>query len=254
MSPPLQCFRLGRQSLIRPLLVFAAANRLSRMNTGRSSAGKFIKAPGGCRAFVPASLPPEIGFSPRLLRVLSDADRLVGQLAGEGRSLPNPHLLARPFLKREAVLSSRIEGTQATLGELLAADAGAAVDRSPDDLREVANYVTALEFGIARLQSLPLSLRLIRELHGKLMQGVRGDQAAPGNLRRIQNWIGPPGSTLDNATYVPPPPNLLPDCLKDWERFVHDRALPPLVQIAFSTTSSRRSTRSWMATAAWADC
>jgi Fic family protein len=152
---------------------------------------------------VPAPLPPSFQWRPSLVRALSDADRAIGELAGEGRRLPNPHLLIRPFLRREAVLSSRIEGTQATLGELLAAEAGASVDRSPADLREVANYVVALEYGIQRLTTLLLSLRLLREVHGHLMEGVRGGQATPGEFRRIQNWIGPPGSSPANATYVP---------------------------------------------------
>jgi Fic family protein len=158
----------------------------------------------------------------------------VGNLAGEGRRLPNPHLLIRPFIKREAVLSSRIEGTQATLGELLAAEAGSAVERSPDDLREVANYVIALEYGVHRLKELPLSLRLIRELHGRLMQGVRGDQAAPGQFRRSQNWIGPPGSTLQNASYVPPPVPEMYECLQALETFLQTVDLPPLVHIALA--------------------
>lgn len=187
---------------------------------------------GSYRAFVPDPLPPKIDWTPSLLRALSDADRLIGTLAGEGRSLPNPHLLIRPFVRREAVLSSRIEGTQATLGELLAAEAGATVERSPDDLREVANYVVALEDGIRQLAKLPLSLRLVRELHAKLMEAVRGDAATPGEFRRTQNWIGPAGCTLANATYVPPPPDHLMDCLGAWEQFLHDRSLPPLVQAA----------------------
>src|SRR5271157_6410193 len=120
---------------------------------------------GNYSAFVPAPLPPKFDWTPRLIRVLSDADRLIGKLAGEGGRLPNPHVLMRPFVRREAVLSSKIEGTQATLGELLASEAGAAVDRSPEDLREVANYVVALEHGIALLKELPLCVRLIRELH-----------------------------------------------------------------------------------------
>jgi Fic family protein len=163
---------------------------------------------------------------------LSDADRLVGQLAGEGGRLPNPHLLIRPFIRREAVLSSKIEGTQATLGELLAAEAGIAVDRSPDDLREVANYVVALEHGIVRLPKLPLSLRLVRELHEKLMRGVRGDRARPGQFRTVQNWIGPAGRGIEAATYVPPPADQVLPCLDAWERFLHDRSLPPLIQAA----------------------
>ena len=144
---------------------------------------------------------------------LSEADRAVGRLAGEGRRLPNPHLLIRPFVRKEAVLSSRIEGTQATLGELLAAEAGVAVDRSPEDLREVANYVVALEYGLERQDTLPISLHLVRELHERLMRGVRGDVATPGEFRRSQNWIGPPGCTLNDATYVPPPPTELMACL-----------------------------------------
>src|SRR2546427_10354519 len=135
---------------------------------------------GSYSAFVPAPLPPELEWTPRLIGALSDADRLVGRLAGEGGRLPNPHILIRPFVQREAVLSSKIEGTQATLGELLAAEAGAAVDRSPDDLREVANYVVALEYGVRRLRTLPLSLRRVRALHAKLMRGVRGEAPAPG--------------------------------------------------------------------------
>ena len=201
------------------------------MKSRPHGAGKLVKCPGGYEAFIPSPLPPEVELTPRLARTMSEADRLVGQLAGEGRGLPNPHLLMRPFVTQEAVLSSRIEGTQATLGELLAANAGAIVERSPDDLREVGNYVVALEQGMARLGSLPLSLRLVRELHGKLMRGVRGDHATPGEFRRSQNWIGPPGCTLDNASFVPPPVDELMTCLGQWEDFLHDRSLPPLIQV-----------------------
>ncbi|HJR51115.1 MAG TPA: Fic family protein [Gemmatimonadales bacterium] len=168
------------------------------------------------------------------MAALSDADRVIGRLAGEGGRLPNPHLLIRPFIRREAVLSSKIEGTQATLGELLAAEAGAVVERSPADLREVGNYVVALEYGIKRLKGLPLSLRLVQELHAKLMTGVRGDQARPGHFRDVQNWIGRPGSGIAGAMYVPPPPGHLMPCLDAWEKFLHDRSLPPLVQVALA--------------------
>ena len=195
-------------------------------------AGRKICCPQGYTAYIPAPLPPRIDWTTNLIRSLSDADRAIGWLAGEGGRLPNPHLLMRPFVRREAVLSSRIEGTQATLGELLAAEAGAVVDRSPDDLREVANYVVALEHGIARLKKLPLSLRLIRELHEKLMAGVRGGHATPGEFRRSQNWIGSAGCTLTNATYVPPPSSELMICLSEWEKFLHDGTLPALIQIA----------------------
>jgi Fic family protein len=189
---------------------------------------------GGYSAFVPAPLPPAIEWTPRLVGVLSDADRLIGRLAGEGGRLPNPHVLMRPFVKQEAVQSSRIEGTQATLGELLAAEAGAPVERSPDDLREVGNYVVALEHGISLLRELPICVRLIRALHQKLMDGVRGEHAAPGVFRRTQNWIGRPGSTLATATFIPPPPGEIEPCLADWEKFIHQSELPPLVTIALA--------------------
>jgi Fic family protein len=195
-------------------------------------AGLWVKTLEGYRAFRPHPLPPTIEWTPRLVRSLSHADRLLGRLAAEGRRLPNPHVLIRPFIRREAVYSSRIEGTQATLGELLAAEAGAAVERSPDDLREVGNYVLALEYGLKRLKTLPLSLRLVRELHQKLMTGVRGDHATPGEFRRSQNWIGRPGCTLAEASYVPPPPDTLLEHLGKWEEFLHDESVPPLAHAA----------------------
>jgi Fic family protein len=196
--------------------------------------GRWIKTLEGYRAFHPNPLPPVIEWTQSLAVALANASILVGKLAGEGRRLPNPHILIRPFVRREAVFSSRIEGTQSTLGELLAAEAGAAVKRSPDDLREVGNYVAALEYGIERLKTLPLSLRLVRELHEKLMTGVRGHHATPGEFRRTQNWIGRPGDTLAQAAYVPPPPDFLGEHLSAWEKFMHDRMLPPLVHAALA--------------------
>ena len=200
----------------------------------RKPHGRRIRCPGDYRAFVPEPLPPSLEWSVVLAAALSAADRAIGRLAGEGRRLPNPHLLLRPFIRREAVLSSRIEGTQATLGELLAVEAGAVVERSPADLREVANYVVALEYGVDRLRTLPLSLRLVRELHQRLMRGVRGDVATPGEFRRSQNWIGPAGCTPSDATFVPPPPDHLMECLGAWEKFLHDDTLPPLVHAALA--------------------
>lgn len=198
-----------------------------------SNSGKTVSL-GAYSAFVPAPLPPVIEWTPRLIGVLSDADRLIGRLAGEGGRLPNPHILMRPFVRREAVLSSKIEGTQATLGELLAAEAGAVVERSPEDLREVGNYVAALEHGISLLRELPLCVRLIRELHAKLMEGARGQNATPGVFRTTQNWIGRPGSTLATASYIPPPPGEVEPCLAAWEKFLHESDLPPLVTIALA--------------------
>ncbi|HKR83173.1 MAG TPA: Fic family protein [Terriglobales bacterium] len=189
---------------------------------------------GGYSAFVPAPLPPKLDWTARLIGTLSDADRLIGRLAGEGGRLPNPHILIRPFVRREAVLSSKIEGTQATLGELLAAEAGAVVDRSPEDLREVGNYVVALEHGSSRLKKLPLCVRLVRELHEKLMTGVAGHHATPGCFRTVQNWIGKPGSTAATASYIPPPPGEVEPCLATWETFLHESKLPPLVTIGLA--------------------
>lgn len=207
-------------------------NENAETQLGERRSGRWLTTLEGYRAFHPDPLPPALNWSPELASALADASWLVGRLAGEGKRLPNPHLLIRPFISREAVLSSRIEGTLATLGELLAAEAGAAVERSPDDLREVANYVTALEYGIERLKTLPLSLRLVRELHERLMAGVRGSHATPGDFRRSQNWIGKPGATLNQASYVPPPPDALGEHLSNWERFLHDRTQPPLVHVA----------------------
>src|SRR5258707_5619317 len=129
-------------------------NELNKLSGQKVSQGAY-------RAFIPAPLPPAFEWTPRLIRALSDADRLIGRLAGEGGRLPNPPVLIRPFIRREAVLSSKIEGTQATLAELLAAEAGAVVDRSPEDLREVGNYIVALEHGMAQLNKRPLCVLLI---------------------------------------------------------------------------------------------
>ena len=193
---------------------------------------RLVRCPGGYQACIPAPLPPPITWNGELVDALSSATLAAGKLAGEGRRLPNPHLVIRPFLRREAVLSSRIEGTETTLGELFAAEAGGRTSGNQADLREVINYVSALEYGRDRLHVLPLSLRLVRELHERLMRGVRGNAAAPGAFRRSQNWIGPPGCSVSEATYVPPPPTELTRCLDDWERYLHDNKLPPLVHAA----------------------
>ena len=207
---------------------------MARSDKNRQPHGRTIRCAGGYRAFLPAPLPPPIGWNDTLAMALSSADLAVGRLAGEGSRFPNPHLFIRSFVRREAVLSSRIEGTRTTLAELLAAEAGAKDAADSADLREVANYVAALEYGLDRLDTLSLSLRLIREIHGRLMRGVRGDSATPGEFRRSQNWIGPPGCTLDDASYVPPPPDELMDCLDALERFLHDDSLPVLVHAALA--------------------
>jgi len=194
--------------------------------------GRLVDCPEGYRAFVPDPLPPSFDWTSELVRLLSEADRTLGELAREGGRLPNPHLLMRPFVRREAVLSSRIEGTQATLGDLLADEAGTAAARAPDDLREVANYVVALDYGIERLAEGDLTLTLVREIHARLMEGVHGNRATPGEFRSVQNWIGGPRSSPATASYVPPPPEALARTLNEWESFLGDAPLPPLVQVA----------------------
>jgi len=202
------------------------------MDIEHSPSGQIIKSPKGYDAFLPFNLPPELKWNNAVVNSLSRADFLLGKLAREGSKLPNPHLLMRPFITREAVLSSKIEGTQATLGEILAANADTPAKQHPDDLQEVQNYISALDYGLKRLEELPLSLRLIKEIHAHLMQGVRGSHATPGEFRRSQNWIGSPGCTLNTAKFVPPPPDNLMDCLGALENFLHDRQLPPLIHIA----------------------
>ena len=196
--------------------------------------GTLVPTMDGALAFVPAPLPPTIDYDAELVLALSRADGALSELSGLGRQLPDPQLLIAPSLRQEAVLSSRIEGTATTLSELLIDQAGGATtERERDDLREVRNYVTALEHGLARLAELPLSLRLVREVHEQLMRGVRGGTSAPGELRRIQNWIGLPGSTLATATYVPPPVPDMTEALGLWERFLNERdTMPVLVQCA----------------------
>ena len=205
------------------------------MDINNSPSGKVIKSTNGSYyAFIPHNLPPQFEWNTTLVNSLSRADYMLGQLSREGIKLPNPHLLMRPFIAREAVLSSKIEGTLTTLGEILAQEAGVSVERNPHDLQEVHNYIVALNYGLKRLEELPLSLRLIKEIHGKLMQGSRGAHATPGEFRKSQNWIGSPGCTLMTAKYVPPTPEELMNCLSAFEDFLHDRTLPPLIHIALS--------------------
>jgi len=198
-----------------------------------SPAGRVLRAPAGYWAFVPDPLPTVLRWTGDLVACLSEADRALGELAGLGRSLPNPHLLIRPFVRREAVLSSRIEGTRASLSDLYAFEAVQLGFFEPaPDVREVYNYVHALEYGLGRLHELPLSLRLIREAHARLMEGMRGERQTPGEFRRSQNWIGPPGSTPEDAPFVPPPVPEMQPSLHAFEGFLHgSSALPPLVRL-----------------------
>lgn len=195
--------------------------------------GRVIKAPTGYHYFVPAPLPPDIKWTPDLITVLSEADRALGQLAGLGRTMFNPRLLILPFCRREAVLSSRIEGTRATLPDLYAYEAiQLPLFESPPDVQEVYNYVKALEYGLDRLEKLPLSLRLIREVHRELMTGVRGEYQTPGEFRRSPNWIGPAGANLNNAAFVPPAVEEMKNALAAFEEYLHaEPTLPPLIRL-----------------------
>ena len=197
-------------------------------------AGRVIKTATGYHAFVPAPLPPEIEYDAKLALLLSQADAALSELSGLGRYLPNPDLLIAPYVKREALASSRIEGTQADLSDLLLDEIEPKRTPPGSDVLEVRNYVAALNAGMARLDKLPLSCRLVRELHAVLMKDVRGQEKTPGQFRQSQNWIGRPGCTLQNATYVPPPHEPeLKDCLSAWEQFLHVRGtMPDLVQCA----------------------
>jgi len=198
-----------------------------------SPSGKVIRTPQEYWAFVPNPLPPSFEYDPETVRLLSDADRGLGNLAGMGQLLPNPHLLIAPYIRREAVMSSRIEGTQTSLSDLLYFEAAEEEPPRSPDVREVQNYVRAMEYGIQRLEELPLSLRLVREIHARLMQRVRGEGAKPGEFRQNQNWIGPPGCSLTEATFVPPPVPEMTTALNDWEKFLHEaKDIPPLVQCA----------------------
>jgi Fic family protein len=195
--------------------------------------GSARRTPGrhGYVAYFPEPIPRVLGLPSPTVMILADAEAALGQLAAVGGLLPNPDLLVRPYLLREAVSSTRIEGTQATIGEVLDADATGTTPGA--DVEEVVNYVEAMRWGTERLDELPISSRLLRERHERLMAGVRGRELAPGEFRVTQNWIGPPGSTIESAPFVPPPPSELPELLSDWERFANEEPeLPLLVQDA----------------------
>ena len=200
-------------------------------------AGRYVKQPTGYRAFIPAPLPPDppVDLGGGLREVLSEADYALGRLDGAVLTLPSPELFVFMYVRKEAVLSSQIEGTQSSLQNLLAAEARLADPDAPADVGEVVNYVGAMNHGLARLADLPVSVRLIREIHTELMRGVRGGALAPGELRTSQNWIGPGGCTLSEATFVPPPPHEVPQALAELERFLHggDR-LPALVHVGLA--------------------
>ncbi len=196
--------------------------------------GQLVVAPEGHWAYVPNPLPPEYEFNRRTISLLADAERALGELKGIGRSLPNPYLLISPFLRREAVLSSRIEGTTAGLQQLLLFEAEPSDEPEEPDVREVANYVAALELGFSLLERMPICLRLMRDVHARLMEGVRGHEQRPGEFRNIPNLIGYRGAMPETARFVPPPVKEMSEALHLLEKYIGERRddLPFLVQLA----------------------
>ena len=197
-------------------------------------AGRYIKQSTGYSAFIPAPLPPAdaLRYDDEMLSLISRADLALGRLDGSIQTLPDADLFVFMYVRKEAVLSSQIEGTQSSLNDLLEAEAKILSPHRPRDVGEVLNYVNAMSYGIKRLAELPFSIRLTKEIHARLLEGVRGAEYEPGEVRRSQNWIGPSGCTLTEATFVPPPPSELVQALSDLEKFVHAKdAMPALVKI-----------------------
>jgi Fic family protein len=203
------------------------------METSAAStrAGRYVRQATGYRAFIPEDLPPAPAIDlSRLAPLLSAADQAIGRLDGVSQTLPNPDLFVAMYVRRESVLSSQIEGTQSSLDDVLAYELNTAAPRLPADVADVVNHVAAMNYGLKRLESLPLSLRLVREIHERLMRNTRGAERSPGAFRTSQNWIGPTGATLAEATYVPPPAHELQRLLGNLETFMHQRGdMPALV-------------------------
>lgn len=196
--------------------------------------GTVRRTPAGFWAFFPTPLPRRLQLPQDVVTLLDEATGAVHRLGGVGRLIPNPHLLIGPHLRLEAVLSSRIEGTKTDVSQLLLFEAGHTppTDEAAD-AQEVNNYVIAMEHGLQRVaDGFPVSIRLLREMHERLLTGVRGQHRRPGELRSSPVWIG--GTTLDNAVFVPPPPEEMNVALDDLERFLHERDLPLLVRLALA--------------------
>ena len=206
------------------------------MNLTSTRAGITRKTISGYESFIPKSLPPDppILFDSELQNLLSLADLNLGRLDGITQILPNPELFVAMYVKKEAVLSAQIEGTQASLADVLNEPADNETnDYSSDRVKEVVNYVRALQKGLSRLETLPLSLRLIREIHEKLLKNVRGSNKNPGEFRKSQNWIGPAGCNLSPAVFVPPEPDEMEKAMYDLEKYFYDKSpLSPLIKIA----------------------
>jgi Fic family protein len=196
--------------------------------------GNYVKQASGYTAFVPANLPyePPLRMDSELLYLLSNADQCVGRLDAASDMLPNPGLFVGMYVMKEAVLSSQIEGvTQASLAEVLEYEARGNGKHVRSDIAEVINYVDAMNYGLERVETLPLSNRLTREIHQRLLKGVRREDKQPGEFRKIQNWIGAPGSTLKTAEFVPPPPAEMTAAMNALESYMNDDEEPVPVLI-----------------------
>jgi Fic family protein len=199
--------------------------------------GQYMEQLEGYKAFIPSPLPPipEIIMDQEMWNLLSQADRALGRLDGATDALPNPDLFVFMYVRKEAVLSSQIEGTQASLIDVLEFESKALEPDNPQEVAEVVNYIGAINYGLERLKNLPVSLRLIREIHQELMQGVRGAERSPGEFRRSQNWIGAGGCSLAEASYVPPPPHQMLQSLDNLEKFLHSpQPMPTLIKVGLA--------------------
>jgi len=194
--------------------------------------GTFQKQPSGYKAFIPASFPPKdlIKWDDNLIFLLSQADMAIGKLNEIDKLVPDVDFFIFMYIGKEATLSSQIEGTQATFIDLVKAEAKFKDEKISSDVDEIRNYITAMGYGIKRLKTLPLSLRLIKEIHEELLKGVRGHHKTPGEFRKSQNWIG--GPTIETATFVPPPTSEVLRSLSDLEKFIHAKSpnLPYLIK------------------------
>ncbi|MBX3069344.1 MAG: Fic family protein [Thermomicrobiales bacterium] len=207
------------------------------MRSTSNRAGRYIRQPQGYQAFIPNPLPPDprVQITEELVELLLSAQSWLSRLDGAIESVPEPGRFVRMYVRREAVLSSQIEGTLSTVTDLLASEAKVSGLTLPADVREVSNYVAAMEHGIQLLEQLPISVRLIREIHRVLLAGVAPANLTPGELRTSQNWIGAPGASLRDAIFVPPPAQQVPESLGDLERFLHRRdRMPLLVRLAIA--------------------
>jgi len=201
----------------------------------KNRAGRYVMQSTGYQAYIPKPLPPipPIKYNGKLRNLLSEADRALAKLEGITTVLPNAELFIAMYIKKEALLSSQIEGTQASLEGILRFEANLEPTEDINEIKEVINYIKALDYGINRLQDIPMSSRLIKEIHKILIQGTRGTHKTPGEFRKTQNWLGPQGATLSEATFIPPPPNILMELISNLEKFMHKKdEIPSLIKIS----------------------